>query len=293
MAVRRLSPSMGTKYARGTKTLVKIFHPGKYGGKTGALHKLQIACFERYVSASEEIKSVQNKSKKLLTVCPPSVRVTSHTVTKQTKHMRTKTLLAAAAIIAAGVASSQAQSNVYSLNIVGYVNKPVSVGYNLIANPLNNANNSVTNIIQAPDFTDVLKWNSGTVDFDISTYFFGAWTAEYNLVPGEAFFVNAGTAFTNTFVGEVLTGSQTNAFIAGLSFKSAKIPIGGNADTLGLTAALTDFDNVSVFDNGINDYIIGTYFFGAWDVPVPQIPVASGVLINSSVGGNWIQTLTP
>jgi hypothetical protein len=208
--------------------------------------------------------------------------------------MRTKSLLAAAALLAVGTAASMAQSNVYSLNIVGYVNKPVAAGLNLIANPLSNANNSVTNILTPPDFTDVLKWNSGANDFDISSYFFGAWSLEYNLVPGEAFFVNAPSAFTNTFVGEVLTGNQTNAFPAGLSFKAAKIPVGGNADTLGLTAALTDFDNVSTFDNGANDYVIGTYFFGSWDIVTPPaIPVASGVLINSSAGGNWVQTLNP
>lgn len=186
-----------------------------------------------------------------------------------------------------------AQSNVYSLNIVGYVNKPVLTGLNLIANPLKNANNNVTNILTPPDFTDVLKWNSGANDFDISSYFFGAWSVEYDLVPGEAFFVNTPANFTNTFVGEVLTGSQTNTFPIGLSFKASKIPVGGDADTLGLTAALTDFDNVSTFDNGISDYVIGTYFFGSWDIGAPPIPVASGVLINASAGGNWVQTLNP
>ncbi len=37
--------------------------------------------------------------------------------------MRTKTLLIAAAALAAAVTSSQAQSTVYSQNIVGYVNQ--------------------------------------------------------------------------------------------------------------------------------------------------------------------------
>src|SRR5256885_410376 len=50
--------------------------------------------------------------------------------------MRTKTLLSTAALLAAGLATSMAQSsNVYSLNVVGYVNAPVITGYNFAANP--------------------------------------------------------------------------------------------------------------------------------------------------------------
>ena len=49
--------------------------------------------------------------------------------------MRTK-LLAAAALLAAGVATSMAQSNVYSLNIVGYVNVPVAGTLTAMSNPL-------------------------------------------------------------------------------------------------------------------------------------------------------------
>ena len=51
--------------------------------------------------------------------------------------MRTKTLLIAAAALAAAVTSSQAQSTVYSQNIVGYINTSLAPGYNLVANQLN------------------------------------------------------------------------------------------------------------------------------------------------------------
>ena len=77
--------------------------------------------------------------------------------------MRTKTTLVAAAILAAGIASSMAQANVYSLNVVGYVNVTVQGGgaYNLIANPLNNTTgNTLTNIFSGPQSpsSQVLKW---------------------------------------------------------------------------------------------------------------------------------------
>ena len=60
--------------------------------------------------------------------------------------MKTKTLLIAAAALAAGVISSQAQS-VYSQNIVGYVNQTSPGGFalTLVANPLQNITGSTTN----------------------------------------------------------------------------------------------------------------------------------------------------
>src|SRR2546421_1894502 len=62
------------------------------------------------------------------------------------KHMRTKTLVCAAAL-AAGALTSWAQSNVYSLNVVGYVNVVFPPGqFTVFANPLNNANNAISNI---------------------------------------------------------------------------------------------------------------------------------------------------
>src|SRR5580692_11046853 len=67
--------------------------------------------------------------------------------TTNTLQMKSTTLLIAAAALAAGIISSQAQ--VYSQNIVGYVNTPLPTGFVNLANPLDgsNANNAITNII--------------------------------------------------------------------------------------------------------------------------------------------------
>src|SRR5215475_1208779 len=86
----------------------------------------------------EGAESVQKKLRYLLT---PRLRfgiVALHTVTNREK-MRTKTLLLSAVALAAGVLASQAQSNVYSANVVGYVNLPVPVStLVLAATPLDN-----------------------------------------------------------------------------------------------------------------------------------------------------------
>src|ERR1035437_3613111 len=73
-----------------------------------------------------------------------------------------KTLLIAAAALAAGIITSQAQP-VYSQNIVGYVNVPAAVGFTAMDNPLNNnGNNSATNLFNATsganDGSIILQW---------------------------------------------------------------------------------------------------------------------------------------
>src|SRR5262249_54013841 len=132
--------------------------------------------------------------------------------------MRTKTLLCAAAL-AAGVVSTMAQSNVYSLNVVGYVNVPTKGGgnFNMLANPLNNTNNALGTIFAgfAQDGDQIYRWNSTIQDLDgtIPTYssFSGTWTPSATLAPGEGYFyLNAGVDKTNTFVGEVIQGSYNN-----------------------------------------------------------------------------------
>jgi len=82
------------------------------------------------------------------------------------KKMRTKTLLLTAALVAAGVASSMAQSNVYSLNIVGYVNIPVQAGKLYILN--NPFDDGLGN-----DINDVLStsMNTNAFTFDGSSAF--------------------------------------------------------------------------------------------------------------------------
>src|ERR1700761_8862396 len=78
--------------------------------------------------------------------------------------MRTKTLLIAAAALAAAVTSSNAQSTVYSQNVVGYVNTvlPGGSALSLVANPLNGSTNSANVILPAlVGGESVLVW-SGT-----------------------------------------------------------------------------------------------------------------------------------
>jgi len=120
--------------------------------------------------------------------------------------MRTKTLLLTATLGAAGIASSFAQTPVYSQNVVGYVNVQAPAGFSLIANPLDNktGNNLNTILPGVPVGTTVYKYD-GATGFTSSVNF-GTWTPDLILAPGEGAFIQLAAPATLTFVGEVTLG---------------------------------------------------------------------------------------
>jgi hypothetical protein len=210
--------------------------------------------------------------------------------------MRTKTLLCAAAL-AAGVATSMAQSNVYSLNVVGYVNTPL-VGsgaglFQMVANPLNATNNTIGALITAaPDFTTLYKWNGS--GFDTANFFLGSWdNPGFTLNPGEGAIMQSTAPWTNTFVGEVLQGSLTNSTTAsGFSIRASKVPQAGTLTALGLPGAnFSDFDSVYQFNTVSQGYDIHNWFLGSWDSE-PTLAVGESFWINSAAPVVWVRNFT-
>jgi hypothetical protein len=172
-----------------------------------------------------------------------------------------KTLLIAAAALAAGVISSQAQ--VYSQNIVGYVNQVVPVNFSVINNPLDNSvGNAATNLFDCfsgnNDGTILYYWN-GTGFTQVAfasgspSGFVNAATAAVVptpiLNPGTGYYINnQNFAFTNTFVGTVhVDGAGVSTNVVGVTtnsigtlhtyvFISSKLPVGGGiSSALGLS----------------------------------------------------------
>jgi hypothetical protein len=229
--------------------------------------------------------------------------------------MRTKTLLCAAAL-AAGVVSTMAQSNVYSLNVVGYVNVPTKGGgnFNMIANPLNNTNNLLGTLFAgfAQDGDQVYRWNVTLQDLDptIPTYssFSQTWTPTMTLKPGEGvFYLNAGADKTNTFVGEVIQGSYTNpipfgtvAVVGSGSFNGfgSSIPLGGSFTNAIVGIVPHDGDQVYFWDVNIQDLsgTIPTYsaFSTSWTPSTTVLNVGSGFFYLGA-GANqaqWVRNFT-
>src|SRR5437763_15367210 len=87
----------------------------------------------------------KKKLKKVLTL-PRSFDIFAPHTGQTTTNMRTKTLLLTAAVLAAGLGASVAQT-VFSVNAVGYVNVTIKPGYNLICNPLNGSNNVISTVM--------------------------------------------------------------------------------------------------------------------------------------------------
>ena len=208
-----------------------------------------------------------------------------------------KALLITAAALAASVISSEAQ--VYSQNVVGYVNQPIlgsgAGKYNLISNPLNGTDNSISNLVQNPtDGTIVYFWKGG--GFGLTQFAFGSWdsNATNTIAPGAGVFVATTGNFTNTFTGTVLT-SSTNVFSSGYSIVSSQFPVNGNADSLGLTSVLADGDLVYKWNFATQGYVLYQWAFGAWSGPgnstnPPTINIGEAVFIYGNNGGSWANT---
>jgi len=213
--------------------------------------------------------------------------------------MRTKTLLAAAALVAAGAPSAMAQSNVYSLNVVGYVNVPLVGGgnFNMVANPLNNANNGITNIFTtASDGDQIYSWNAAIQDLGSTVYTYSSfahtWDGNRALRPGEAVFYlgTGGSTLTNTFVGDVVQGSYTNPvpIIGSGSFNmiASSVPIGGSLTNAVVGINSADGDQVYTWDVAVQDLgsSVATYssFAHAWDNP--------NIAINPGIGFFYLGT---
>lgn len=180
--------------------------------------------------------------------------------------MRTKALLGLAAL-AASAATCVAQSNVYSLNIVGYVNVDIVDGYNLITVPLRptDGNLNITNTIVMPagaDSATLFKWtgtgySANTPQWIEDSPGVGQWMSDAPLTVnvGEAVFIDSPVAGKVTFVGEVVTGAIQNTLAAGYNAVGNKVPVaaGWPGKDVG-----NDSDNIQIWRPATQN------FFGDW-----------------------------
>jgi len=212
--------------------------------------------------------------------------------------MRTKALLLTAALSAAGVATSMAQS-VFSVNAVGYVNTVIAPGFNLISNPLTATDNTIATLFKGvPADTAVYKYTS--TGFKIASYDgdVGAFTppdaAALTVVPGEGVFVKnpTTTPFTITFVGQVsqdpTPGTRLSHVIPkGLSIQSSEVPQAGTADVLGLSGQADD--TIYQFDSTAQNYKLYSFDgdVGAWSPPLVTVKVGEAFFYKSTLGGTW------
>ncbi len=223
--------------------------------------------------------------------------------------MKTKTLLIAAAALAAGVMSSQAQ--VYSQNIVGYVNVNLTNGVLAqAATPLDfdgtGTNNPVSTVLgtNLPSGSVVFVFNgSGYDTLTFSPPQKGqppVWSnPAYLLNPGEGYFILPSASATVTYTGNVLQGNFTNTYVpaaGGIWLVSSQVPVaGGLQSTLGYPA--NSGDVVYVYDAGTSGYDTYTYSPPqkgqppVWSPSQPQISVGQSFWLSPAGTSVWTNSL--
>jgi hypothetical protein len=193
---------------------------------------------------------------------------------------------------------------VYSVNVVGYVNKTLNPGYSLIANPFNTAAGTASSINallpSPPPGTVVFTFDTGIQNFVGNSFdeFALAWSdpaMQLNL--GSGFFINipAGNPpYVLTFVGEVATGNVANNPNNAFSIRSSKVPQAGAVSTvLGLQPGPGDV--LFKFNTTIQNFEGYSYdeFALTWGPSEPVVDVAEAFFYNNvSTTAAWPRTFT-
>lgn len=199
-----------------------------------------------------------------------------------------------AAALAAGVLTTQAQNNVYSVNIVGYVNQDLPTGaLKMIQNPLDDSTNTLNSVLgSAPNQSVAYFWTGS--GYTSSTKGKAGWNPDLAVPTGTGMFISPGGDSTNTFVGQTVGGpgeAVTNSLLANqLTLTGSLLPYGATLNStngLGLDAA----PNQSVIYqwNGAG-YTSSTKGKAGWN-PDLSVGVGESFFINAAADFDWIQAL--
>jgi hypothetical protein len=223
-----------------------------------------------------------------------------------------------------------AQTNVYSMNAVGYVNVTVLPGFNMIACPLQTGNNTLGSLIPNTNLNaaqtagivegaQVYKWTGTTYQTDVAetAEFIGDGWAKGGTItmnPGEAiWFKNPSpNNLTFTFIGTVPQGSLCTP-VAGpgaFSMISSQVPQAGDLmSNLNLTN-LNNGDQIYIFNpsnqmylrtwtvdlaNGASGYVLNGFPVFGGSQGDPFLSVGQGFwyrTASTSPAFNWTRTFS-
>ena len=221
--------------------------------------------------------------------------------------MRTKALLGLAAL-AVGLSTSVAQ-NVYSLNVVGYVNVSLQANKaHFLAVPLApvDGNFVITNTIVLDDsqtYANIYTWSGTKWASPATWYGFGqggnGWDTPLVISNGVGFFLMSQANSTLTFVGQVNQGALAYNIPAGVSTLANQVPVSTNFP--GASVGNT-YDNIYTWNVAGQKWDSpATYFAPAdggtgWDTASTNGPVvdpAVGVFyINGGAAIPFVQNFT-
>jgi hypothetical protein len=218
--------------------------------------------------------------------------------------MRAKTLLLTAALSAAGMISAVAADNVYSVNVVGYINVGLASGYTMIANQLDDGkgNKVVALLPTPPEDTWIYKYNPASGGYDILHFIDAAWEGDnldLTLAPGEGVFAYVNTAATFTFVGEVKQSQGgaplTVSLPQGYAVASSIVPQAGKLQT-DLKYAPAEDDWIYQFDPATGGYKVNHFIDAAWEGDnngdEPSIKVGESFFVFGAAAKQWSRVFT-
>lgn len=186
-----------------------------------------------------------------------------------------------------------ASAQIYSGNVVGYVNHTFVTGNNLFCNPLEASANTLSvlfNPATVPDGTIVSLWNPTTDSFDTTaTISGGVWSLDLTLNPGTGALLTAPTAFLNTFVGYVDNhdGTAYNGFTLlppptfsgpdGIYLLSDKAPVANTGSNifLNILGRLPNLGEQVITSAGTSTYLGDDQ----WDI-LPVLNVSDAAFLN-------------
>jgi hypothetical protein len=172
---------------------------------------------------------------------------------------------------------------------VGYVNRDLVAGLNLLTNPLSNGANKISEVLpNVADGTTVFTFN-GT-GFDQTDYFLGWSNGDFVWGVGVGAWVESLAAQKVTFVGEVLTGAASNKSVPqGLSLQGSLVPQAGLITT-DLKFPIADGDTIFTWKDG--GFVNSAYFFGWPETGEPNLAVAEGFWVDKLAQGTWTRDFT-
>jgi hypothetical protein len=214
-----------------------------------------------------------------------------------------------------------AQTNVYSINAVGYINVTLAPGFNILACQLQTTNNTLGSLLNnasgAYNGCEIFKYtpaHPGYVldlgDSSGSSYANG-WdnNGTVTMNPGECIWFNNGftTNITATFVGTVPQGTNTVPIIQGYQMIASPVPFSGDVVTNMQFTNYSDSSEVYVYNNpapgkprgGYTLYFVDLQggsqgYKSQWDSPGdPKVNVGQGFFYNSGLAPQaWVQVFS-
>jgi len=185
-----------------------------------------------------------------------------------------------------------AHAQVWSGNVVGYINLDLYSGNNLVANQLASSDDTLNTIFQSgvPEGSTFTEWNPSTQQYLPASVYdtTSGWSINYSWGYGQGGLFNTPTTFIYTFVGTVWPGFQINSpFVPplvannGAQLLACVLPIQATYyDVMGRDPQ--NGDSVTTLDGPSQTSTTTTYDNGAWSDGAPLLNVGQAAVFDSS-----------